>query len=80
MLFLVTDVDRPTRYEVEGDDAVWEDAEKRVRQAAKSGKSNPLVSVKTKTKRKAEDADGQEERGGDKGRDKSKKAKREKKR
>lgn len=67
------------RYEVEGDDAVWEDAEKRVRQAAKGGRSNPLVSVKTKTKRKAEEAEGREERG-DKGHGKAKKAKREKKR
>lgn len=71
---------RSTRYEIEGDDAVWEDAEKRVQQAAKSGKGNPLVSVKTKTKRKAEEAEGHEERAGDKGHSKSKKAKREKKR
>lgn len=51
-----------------------------MRQAAKSGKSNPLVSVKTKTKRKAEEADVREEKNGDKGHSKSKKAKREKKR
>jgi N-acetyltransferase 10 len=69
-----------TRYEIEGDKTAWEDAEKRVQQAAKSGKSNPLVSVKTKAKRKAEEADGHEEKGGDKGHSKSKKAKREKKR
>lgn len=72
--------DGVNRYEIEGDDVAWQDAEKRVQQAAKSGKSNPLVSVKSKTKRKAEDADGREERNGDKGHTKSKKAKREKKR
>lgn len=67
------------RYEID-EDAAWDDAEKRVKQAAKSGKSNPLVSVKSKTKRKAEEADGHDERatGGEKGHSKSKKAKREK--
>jgi N-acetyltransferase 10 len=50
-----------------------------VRHAAKSGKGNPLVSVKTKRKA-AEEADGHEERSGDRGHSKSKKAKREKKR
>jgi N-acetyltransferase 10 len=66
------------RYEIEGDDAAWQDAEKRVQQAAKSGKSNPLVSVKTKAKRKAEEADGREEERGEKGHGKAKKAKKEK--
>ena len=51
-----------------------------MQQAAKSGKGNPLVSVKSKAKRKAEEADGHEEKGGDRGHSKSKKAKREKKR
>lgn len=70
------------RYEVEGDSAAWEDAEKRVQQAAKSGKDNPLVSVKSKSKRKAEEADGHDERGsrGEEGHTKPKKAKREKQR
>ncbi|KAH6615638.1 GNAT acetyltransferase 2-domain-containing protein [Chaetomium sp. MPI-SDFR-AT-0129] len=70
------------QYEVEGDNAAWEDAEKRVQQAAKSGKENPLVSVKSKSKRKAEEADGHDERAsrGEKGHSKPKKAKREKQR
>ncbi|EAQ83266.1 hypothetical protein CHGG_09670 [Chaetomium globosum CBS 148.51] len=63
-----------------GDKSAWEDAEKQVQKATKSGKGNPLVSVKTKVKRKAEEADGHEEKGGDRGHSKSKKAKREKKR
>lgn len=68
-----------TRYEID-DDAAWDDAEKQVKQAAKSGKAKPLVSVKTKTKRKAEEADGHDERAAEKGHSKSKKAKREKRR
>ncbi|KAK4100388.1 DUF699-domain-containing protein [Parathielavia hyrcaniae] len=68
------------QYEIDGDATAWEDAEKRVKQAAKSGKSNPLVSVKTKTKRKAEEADHGLDEGtrGDKGHSKSKKPKRDK--
>lgn len=71
-----------TRYEIESDDEAWRDAEKRVQQATKSGKSNPLVSVKSsKTKRKAEtEVDGHGEGAGEKGHAKSKKAKRDKKR
>lgn len=72
------DANSINRYEIEGDDAAWHEAEKRVQHAAKSGKGNPVVSVKTKAKRKAEEADGHEEKGGDKGHSKSKKAKREK--
>jgi len=70
------------QYEIEGDNAAWEQAEKLVQKAAKSGKGNPLVSVKTKAKRKAEEADGRDEKGGsgEKGHSKAKKAKREKKR
>jgi N-acetyltransferase 10 len=68
-----------TRYEID-DGAAWDDAEKQVKQAAKSGKAHPLVSVKTKSKRKAEEADGHDERTAEKGHSKSKKAKREKKR
>jgi len=41
------------QYEIEGGDDEWREAEKRVTKATKEGKSNPLVSVKTK-KRKAE--------------------------
>ncbi|KAK4232017.1 hypothetical protein QBC38DRAFT_506406 [Podospora fimiseda] len=68
------------QYEVEGDDVVWKEAEKSVLNATKSGKSNVVVSVKSKTKRKAEtEADGRD--GGDKGHSKStKKAKKEKRR
>jgi N-acetyltransferase 10 len=66
------------RYEIEGDDAAWKDAEKRVKQAAKSGKSNPLVSVKTKAKRKAEEAEVPDEGRGEKGHGKAKKVKKDK--
>jgi N-acetyltransferase 10 len=65
------------RYEIEGGTAEWEDAEKRVLLAAKSGKANPLVSVKSrKEKRKAEPetAEVRDDEFGGKG----KKAKREK--
>ena len=68
-----------TRYEID-DGAAWDDAEKQVKQAAKSGKAHPLVSVKSKAKRKAEETDGRDERAAEKGHSKSKKAKREKKR
>jgi N-acetyltransferase 10 len=66
------------RYEIDGDKADWEEAEKRAQLAAKNGKANPLVSVKTnKAKRKAspEPAEKQDDRG----HKKSKKAKRDKK-
>ncbi|KAK3319898.1 GNAT acetyltransferase 2-domain-containing protein [Cercophora scortea] len=69
------------QYEIDGGAAEWEEAEKRVLKAAKSGKANPLVSVKSqKVKRKAEpeevpevNDDFEERRHG-----KSKKAKRDK--
>lgn len=68
-----------TRYEIDGDEATWEDAEKIVKKAVKGGKSNPLVSVKTKTKRKAEtEGEGREGGAGEKGHSKAKKAKRDK--
>ncbi|KAI8629615.1 DUF699-domain-containing protein [Xylariaceae sp. FL1651] len=42
------------QYEVEGNTPAWEDAEKQVRNAAKRGQANPVVSVKSsKAKRKA---------------------------
>lgn len=42
------------RYEIDGDAPAWEDAEKQVSSAAKDGKSNVVVSVKSaKQKRKA---------------------------
>lgn len=41
------------RYEIDGDAPAWEEAEKQVRSAAKDGKVNPIVSVKSKQKRKA---------------------------
>ncbi|KAM7204296.1 nucleolar ATPase [Naviculisporaceae sp. PSN 640] len=70
------------QYEIGGDRAEWQEAEKLVDRATKSGKSNPLVSVKThKAKRKAE-AEEAEVNGkdhGDRGHGKSKKAKRDKK-
>ena len=70
------------RYEIEGDAPAWQDAEKQIISAAKQGKSNPVVSVKSsKQKRKA----GQQTAGevyeevfGDK-RKKAKKEKKEKK-
>jgi len=71
------------RYEIEGGTAEWEEAEKRALQATKSGKSNPLVSVKThKAKRKAspEPTEKHDEGHGDKAHKKSKKVKRDKKR
>lgn len=71
------------RYEIEGASAEWEEAERAVKQADKSGKSAPLVSVKSqKAKRKAspEPAGKHDEGHSDKGHKKSKKAKRDKKR
>ncbi|KAK0649431.1 GNAT acetyltransferase 2-domain-containing protein [Cercophora newfieldiana] len=71
------------QYEIEGGNAEWEEAEKRALQATKSGKANPLVSVKSqKAKRKAspEPAEKHDDGYGDKEHKKSKKAKREKKR
>lgn len=41
------------RYAIEGDAPAWADAEKQVRNASKDGKTNPVVSVKSKQKRKA---------------------------
>lgn len=42
------------RYEIDGDAPAWEEAEKQVSSAAKDGKSNVVVSVKSaKQKRKA---------------------------
>lgn len=70
------------RYEIGGDRAEWEEAEKLVDRATKSGKANPLVSVKThKAKRKAEpeEAEVNGKDHGDRGHGKSKKAKRDKK-
>ncbi|KAK3321587.1 GNAT acetyltransferase 2-domain-containing protein [Apodospora peruviana] len=70
------------QYEIEGGTAEWEEAEKLVLKAAKGGKANPLVSVKTqKAKRKAEPEEADlsgKGHGGDKGHSKSKKAKRDK--
>lgn len=44
----------PPRYEIDGDAPAWEEAEKQVSSAAKDGKSNVVVSVKSaKQKRKA---------------------------
>lgn len=43
-----------SRYEIDGDAPAWEEAEKQVSSAAKDGKSNVVVSVKSaKQKRKA---------------------------
>ena len=43
-----------SRYEIEGDAPGWEEAEKQVLKATKEGRSNPIVSVKSKqSKRKA---------------------------
>ncbi|KAK4166557.1 N-acetyltransferase 10 [Cladorrhinum sp. PSN259] len=65
------------QYEVEGDDVAWKEAEHSVLKATKGGKSNVVVSVKSKSKRKAE-VDGQDD--GEKAHSKSKKAKKEKRR
>ncbi|KAK3376713.1 GNAT acetyltransferase 2-domain-containing protein [Lasiosphaeria ovina] len=70
------------QYEIEGDGAAWEDAEKRVLKATKSGQANPLVSVKThKVKRKAESeaVEKADDGFGDRGHGKSKKARKDKK-
>ncbi len=69
------------RYEIEGDGADWADAEKIALKAAKEGKVNPTVSVKShKVKRKADQtaAEIYEEELGEKAQKKPKKAKREK--
>ncbi|OAA37681.1 hypothetical protein NOR_07058 [Metarhizium rileyi] len=41
------------QYAIEDDAPAWAEAEKQVRNAAKDGKTNPVVSVKSKQKRKA---------------------------
>lgn len=49
--FLITN---DYRYEIDGDAPAWEEAERQVSSAAKDGKSNVVVSVKSaKQKRKA---------------------------
>lgn len=66
------------RYEIEGDTPAWEQAEKQVRSAAKSGKANPEVSVKSaKQKRKVGQTANEvyEEAFGEKSRKKAKKGK-----
>ena len=67
------------RYEIEGDAPSWQDAEKQVQNAARDGRGNTVVSVKTgKSKRKEGPtaADVYEEVLGDKGaRKKMKKSK-----
>lgn len=71
--------DDNSRFEIEGDAPAWEEAEKQAKSAAKSGKSNPVVSVKSgKQKRKAGPtaAEIYEEEMGEKSRKKVKKGKR----
>ncbi|KAI1169726.1 N-acetyltransferase-like protein [Nemania sp. FL0916] len=66
------------QYEVEGDNPVWDEAEKQVRSAAKRGHANPVVSVKSsKTKRKVGPtaAEVYEEEFGEKPQKKAKKSK-----
>ncbi|KAK5992723.1 RNA cytidine acetyltransferase [Cladobotryum mycophilum] len=65
------------QYEIDGDAPAWEDAEKQVNSAAKDGKSNVVVSVKSKQKRKAGQtaAEIYEETLGETSRKKSKKGK-----
>jgi N-acetyltransferase 10 len=69
---------RIARYAIDGDAPAWEDAEKQVRNAAKDGKANPVVSVKSKHKRKAGQtaAEVYEEEMGEKTSKKTKKSKR----
>lgn len=64
-------------YAIEGDAPAWEEAEKQVRNAAKDGKANPVVSVKSKQKRKAGQtaAEVYEEEMGEKSGKKAKKSK-----
>ncbi|KAI6087790.1 DUF699-domain-containing protein, partial [Hypoxylon rubiginosum] len=67
------------QYEIEGDAPGWEEAEKQVLKATKQGKSNPVVSIKSKqAKRKAgmTAAEVYEEEFGDKKAKKAKKSKR----
>jgi N-acetyltransferase 10 len=49
------DLDRPNRYEIEGDAPGWADAEKQVASAAQHGRNGAIVSVKGSSiaKRKA---------------------------
>ncbi|POR36821.1 Uncharacterized protein TPAR_02983 [Tolypocladium paradoxum] len=66
------------QFEIEGDAPAWEEAEKQVKTAARGGKSNPVVSVKSgKQKRKAGPtaAEIYEEEMGEKSRKKVKKGK-----
>lgn len=67
---------RLNRYEIEVDAPAWEEAEKQVLDATKSGKTSTVVSVKTKTKRKAGPtaAEVYEEAFGEKSRKKAKKS------
>lgn len=67
------------RYEIEGDAPAWEQAEKQVRSAAREGKANPVVSVKSgKQKRKSGPTANEiyEEAFGDKSHKKAKKSRR----
>ncbi|ROT39927.1 N-acetyltransferase [Sodiomyces alkalinus F11] len=64
------------QYEIEVDAPAWEEAEQQVLNAAKTGKSSAIVSVKTKAKRKAGPtaAEVYEEAFGEKSRKKAKKS------
>lgn len=66
------------RYEVGGDTSAWQEAEKQALKATKGGKANPVVSVKSQTKRKAGPtaADVYEEAFGEKKHKKAKKERR----
>lgn len=67
-----------SRYEIEDDEKTWADAEKQMMSATKRGQSNPVVSVKTKSKRKERPTTAEDvykETFGDESRSKSKKRK-----
>ena len=64
---------------MDADDDAWEDAETRFAKAAKGGLKNPVVSVKVKSKRKAEVSEAPKEENGVSEKRHRKKSKREKK-
>lgn len=67
--------DARCRYEIEGDAAAWDDAEKMALKSSKSGHGKPTVSIKAKEKRKADSLGAEGESGTAKGDKANKRAK-----
>ncbi|KAK2066423.1 hypothetical protein P8C59_000247 [Phyllachora maydis] len=63
------------QYEIEGDAAAWDDAEKMALKSSKSGHGKPTVSIKAKEKRKADSLGAEGESGTAKGDKANKRAK-----